>query len=337
MIGCCCDPCEVFYDDFSVDNLATDWDDRSGTWTVTGGEVQTASSSALLVANTGWTSEAAAYADAEIQCANNADNARLVILYVDDDNYWFAEVNPGAANGTLQLFERAGGVNTQRGTNQTITGFTTSETVEVKLCYANDLIIAEAQATSFPARIGFTTTQTVAGTQAGVGTGSVTTRCDFLTFQAKKHGSEVDDCPRCISCILCDTGEMPQQVQVTVSGITDGSCGDCTYWNATFILEAEGQVSNSPATCRWTYTDPSPNCSGNFGIITLQLINLAGDFLQISISNDPFVDEQMAFSTSAAGSDDCEAWSSFAIPYSSQVPLTTICIDHAATATVTTL
>jgi hypothetical protein len=49
----CCGPnCDIFSDNFAADNLATDWDDRSGTWTVSGGELHVQDANALIVATT---------------------------------------------------------------------------------------------------------------------------------------------------------------------------------------------------------------------------------------------------------------------------------------------
>ncbi len=222
----CCDECTLFIDDYSTDRLATDYDTRSGSWNVTGGEVQTASGSALLIADVAYGSETACYAIAVIQCINVADNGRVVILYVDDNNYWFAEVKPGASNGTLKLYERAGGTDTQRGSTVTMTGLTAGTSVAVRICYAAGEVAAQASVgAGLYGSTHFTSSETVAGTKTGIGTGSVTTRVDFTSFLASRHGYDTEDCPACgTDCSVCAEGSMPDlDVAITFTGLVKNS------------------------------------------------------------------------------------------------------------------
>jgi hypothetical protein len=161
---CCGDPCIYFQDDYSVDNLATDYDNRSGSWAVSLDLLITTSTDALIVANTEVpTGVSAVFAETQMSFTATTATGRLVIAYVDDDNYWFAEVQAGATDGTLKLYERSGGTNTQRGSTTTIAGLQINETVTVQLCYAD----GELRASASVAFIDYTATITVAETQCG--------------------------------------------------------------------------------------------------------------------------------------------------------------------------
>lgn len=90
-----CDPqcclCNVFDDDFAVDNLSSDWDQRSGTWSVAGGELTTTSADALIVT----TSADIVFQVLKLNFQHSATGAQVIrgiVAYQDDDNYIFAQV-----------------------------------------------------------------------------------------------------------------------------------------------------------------------------------------------------------------------------------------------------
>jgi hypothetical protein len=54
-------------------------------------------------------------------------------------------------------------------------------------------------------------------------------------------------CTTTLTCNNCNTGTAPVQMQLTITGITNGSCSDCTSLNATWV--ADGTVSSN--ICIW--------------------------------------------------------------------------------------
>lgn len=56
-------------------------------------------------------------------------------------------------------------------------------------------------------------------------------------------------CP-CV-CLWCNCWQMPAQVSVTISGLTNGTCAQCTAINTTFILSAVHVAPNR--NCEWRY------------------------------------------------------------------------------------
>jgi hypothetical protein len=252
---CCCG-CKIFSDSFNADRLATKWDSRSGSWSVGSGVLTTTDADALLVT----VAEVDAltdgvYLSVKITCDSENDSGAGVIAYVDDDNYWFAEIQPGATDGTLKLFERSGGANTQRGDTATVTGFTAGDYRTLLLCYSNDRILAVAANGEI---VFYEATLTVAGTQAGVKTGSaVDTLVTFDVFDFQKHndadgsGSGGNNgCPTCATCtVICQDHLAPDEIAVTFRGF--GVSAGCNSLNeVTFILSYIGA-------CTWQGTFPN--------------------------------------------------------------------------------
>lgn len=217
--GCCgLDPaCVAFEDDFSVDNLATDWDARAGAWNVSGGALSTSSASGLLVATTAMgSSQTSLHATVKFTPASTGDAGRLVFAYTDDSNYWFVEAQAGATNGTFKVFQRSGGTNTQKGTTQTMTGFNATETAIISVCYDSGTVLAVATAGSNTASEVVTATISIGSTKAGVGTGAMSSSAAFDDFQALIHQSENAVCTFCtLPCNICED-TMPQSIEVTL-------------------------------------------------------------------------------------------------------------------------
>jgi hypothetical protein len=59
-------------------------------------------------------------------------------------------------------------------------------------------------------------------------------------------------------CTACDGGKAPTEYQVEIAGIVNGTCGDCTDLNDTYVLE---WVEQSGAICYWEYVLPAPICN----------------------------------------------------------------------------
>jgi len=214
----CCATCTIFTDDFATDRTGTDYSIRSGSWSVSGGLLSCTSASGLLRCETAVTAGLnGVYAFANCTCQTTSDIARLIIAYVDDNNYWFAEVQPGASNGTLKLFQRSGGTNTQQGSTETINGFQATEQVSLSLCYAAGVVRAYALA-SGPQNAGVhvSATITIASTKCGLGTGSGSSSVSFDDFTFSKHDIDDPACPYCnLPCNPCND-TFPTELEVTL-------------------------------------------------------------------------------------------------------------------------
>lgn len=232
-----CSCCIIFTDDFATDRTGTDYTTVSGSFSVGSGKLTCTSASSLIVASTVTDSGAtAAWVQADLTPATTSDIARLIIGYVDASNYWFIELQQGATNGTLKLFQRSGGSNTQKGSTVTVSGYT-SGTKTVCLCYAHDEITVTVTG---GAELAFAATITIASTKAGLGTGSGSSSVSFDNFSLNKHHKDNSTCQPCCgggTCTYCDTGTRPNYVQVVWTGVSNAFCTDCaTLCNNTFVL-----------------------------------------------------------------------------------------------------
>lgn len=239
----CC--CTIASDDFGADQLATNWDVRSGTPAVASGVLSMSAGTNLLIHNTAAPADATAvFSSVTFRGTSTIDIVRLVVAYVDDNNYWYAEAQPGSSNGTLKLFERSGGVNTQRGSTVTISSMQTNEDWEIQLCVQPGAVTAAAFFGSLLAtnEVVYAATVTVASTKAGLGaseSGTIT----LNDFEFERHFADNDSCRTCNTCQNCSTGQ-PYQVQVVIAGMANNpfTCTPCL--NGTFILTRRSR-------CQW--------------------------------------------------------------------------------------
>lgn len=211
--GCSCCPaeCQFFLDEFTRaddDDPGADWDEVSGDWDIVSNAVSTPDDDAVLIC---LTEHPEATPDisvtAEITISTNNDIARIILDYTDTDNYWFAEVKAGTGsfNAYLRIYQRAGGVNTQRAGL-----FITRTTGTFVVC-------ASIRGTSIEARTGnyqVSYDGSFSEPVFGIGTGTTTGTIAFTTVSASKTS---DICPPCgQSCTSCSTGEGPGQLKVVI-------------------------------------------------------------------------------------------------------------------------
>lgn len=91
------------------------------------------------------------------------------------------------------------------------------------------------------------------------------------------HDTEGECTSACVgtACIAdCDddeTKEMPEQLPVTVSGLADGTCTDCTDLNTTYTLLWDGPNSsiNPDGPCSWSAPVPNSGCGSDIGRMRL--------------------------------------------------------------------
>lgn len=248
------DLCIIFSDAFVSDFLAADYTVRRGSFTVSGGTCSTTSSNALIVCNTPLTSgvaPTAARAQIEITCASTSDIGILVFNYLDDNNYFYATIQPGAANGTLKLFRINGGVTAQEGATITLPGFTAGTTQGLEIC----MHIASPFRTWAKVDTNRVVTVNSAGyysNKCGFGTGVGSSNVTFERFSITQHAIDNGSCQTCgQDCFgYLSLGD---SIQLTFAGLTCPSgClnGHLADVNSTFLFtftEGEGTFfSNEP-------------------------------------------------------------------------------------------
>ena len=249
--GCCCDTdsCSLFLDEFTVDNLATDYA-VTGSPTVSGGTLNFGGANELVICNTTVT-ETAVVVRAEFDAVSN-DVLVLVISYVDASNYWYAQLSLGSAGPRLRIYEKVAGVDTQRA-SVTNASFSSGSSGTLKFCYANGNVSASVLAGggSVLDATSYAGTITTNGRKAGVGTGS-SGSIAVTRFSIGKHSYTETGCDSCGFCAACTDGSVPFQVQVDIEGLTANGCANCPTLNATYITQR-----SVPSPCCW-YLDFSP-------------------------------------------------------------------------------
>lgn len=240
---CCC--CSVFTDEFNradSSSLGADWSEQAGNWEIASNELTTADSNALVRCEEA-TDAGSHYVTVTMSSDADMDQIRVIVDYVDDNNYHFAEVETGATNSILRLYSRVAGSNTQLGSDQTLAGIATGDDLAIKVCFSSGLLSAQVGPVNNyhqESSAGGT------GTKCGLATGLLAGDAVFDSFEIQTHKDTSESCPECGPvCNRCNEGSGPDHLKVVIAGATAVSFTNCCDdFNGTFIVPA---VNN----CRW--------------------------------------------------------------------------------------
>lgn len=121
-----CDCCKISEDDFNRgdgDDLGSKWTEVSGDADISSNAVISNSSPALVVTTKTSTNDEQNNNAAQIEVASlgSADKVRLIIDYVDSDNYWCVEVTGDGSGGTAQIIRRESGSDNNEGSSANFT------------------------------------------------------------------------------------------------------------------------------------------------------------------------------------------------------------------------
>lgn len=257
--GCTCcgetpDACVLLSDDFDRaddTDIGANWTEVSGSWSISSNEL--ASLSGLVISTVTHTNQNVSLS-VVVRGATGA-KFRLIFGYVDTNNYWFIEVEIG---GNLSLVERASGSNTTHDSASSGTSAATDYTLSG--CMSGLYFVGNCNT----AHVEEATTATSGSFGLGIGaTGLGTPKFD--DFLARKVESGCDYCLVEDDCTgLCDPFTVPGAFEVTIAGLTNDGCSDCTSLNGTYVLT---QIDF--CTYRYYFTDP--NCGTCFGNIQLTI------------------------------------------------------------------
>lgn len=303
-------------------------------WTVEAGTADTSLTGVvdITAANTVVTSNANSASGvveivltASLSAFDDGDEARVIFKYLDADNYWYGQLTIGTS-GTLKLYERSGGVTTQRATAAYSSA--AGDTYTLRCCYGNNAVTVTE--TTAGVRVSYTTGTAIDDQlSAGVGSGACSTLIEFTSF-VYEYMFSVDkpDCNQCHICkpTDCVLDTIPESIQVVISGIANNSCTSCGSFNGTFVLDFVPSLA--PALCVWRYYFPSAVCLVDF----IQL-NMNNGLLTLYITqNSP---PNASVSLSGAGSTNCATWSGVSLSPPGGSPA--LCVMTGASATVTAL
>ena len=301
--NCCCKECIIYHDDCRGtevnDIYSTYWHEieepsSSVPWvadafdsSVSFGEIGYACGDGFLICKTEITeSPYNCVVGAKFLWATATDRAtaRMVVDYVDEDNFHYVDVDhDGSRTGDsieVRFYDRAAGTDTQIGSTITVdsgelsgwpelyivvcksTTYMTLNIFSASSPYGNPWPPFDDQNTSFFAEAAITNK---GGKQAGVGMkggygyiGGSRPDDDYgmrlQEFWLERTSAENSNCEACER--LCCSDLIPIEMDVTISGFTSGtgggnSCDNCDELNATYTLVLSD--TNQNVACEWRY------------------------------------------------------------------------------------
>ena len=324
--GCCStgDPCALVSDDFdraNSTNLGAGWSEESGDFTISSNKLNyNSGTNAVVINTTTHTSQEVTITVDVRQGITTGTTFRIILSYVDTDNYYYAELTIGSAQ-TLRLVERSGGTDTELD-SATVTTFA-GTSYPFTACMTEFSFSATANGVSVGAAHSGTSGE------FGLGIGAATGPSTFDNFVARIVSDTCDDCQRPV-CYLCSEAGSADSYEVTISGLTNtdpvSSCADCASFNGTWILTRAFQ-------CSWRYdgTFPCGNDALILDFISDGFPDTSGS-MDLAFFSDPGAP---AFGSNGNLSDvDCRNLVDYELP---NVPGGGYCEDGSATCTITAL
>lgn len=261
---CCCRGCRIFRDYFNREELGDDWTARlSSTWEVgmVTDRLSTTDGAALLICDTVHPDGTeSAHVSATGQSSGDGDQIRLVVDYLDDDNYHFAEIEVATSpsSGALRLYKRSGGSNSLL-KQQSSVNLQTGVDYSLRVCFNASYFIFHVDSL----HLYVDGVVSHGGDQVGLATGTLSGTAQVDDFVFQKNGFDTESCPKCdVECMGdCGDDEAPYLFKVVLSGMVDylSRCGgNCSSADGTYIVS---YISNDTGACRWSDPNVSYPCS----------------------------------------------------------------------------
>jgi hypothetical protein len=241
----CCkcrpDGCTYYGDTFDADTIATGaWNDVAGTWSIAGGELSTASTTAVIVWDTNL-DDSYQHVYTELNFEALSSKARVVVDYIDSANFCYGEINVEATTITLRVVRVVSGTHTTMASESITSTYTPGMTVVLYVCRTPTGLSANAfYGSRFHAGASHTA---LGGALAGLATGTNASGVNFEQVVISRHrsGPDYTGCPHCISkCLMCDSAHpLPTSFLVDLSpgGLTDGIV-DCSGFDGVVVVDA---------------------------------------------------------------------------------------------------
>ncbi len=258
--GNCCDQgCAVSSDDFTradAEDPGSDWEEVSGDADIVSNALQVQSSS-LIIHNTQST-EPPVLVSAAITLGAG-EEARLILGYVDDNNYHYAKFIQGSGSGTIGIYQVSGGSTT---TLEEDTAATVATTGARTFCVSSKGYFRAASGASSVS----TTSTTPTGKRQGIGTNSDIVEVDDWSVVIIDEERNCLGCGGNALCSECDSGTLPDPIFVEIpAGVTLAqtliiTCDDgkvlCEWVAATYALE-------ETTSCTFSYGPVNYGCQQN--------------------------------------------------------------------------
>ncbi len=193
---------------------------------------------------------------------NSSSRFRIIVNYVDIDNYYYSDLVLG---GDVTLGVRSGGSETTLTSDSS--GTSSGGTYSFEVCVIDEY---------FHASIGgvhkIQDKLVAVSGEYGLAMPAVSSTPTFDDFLAESSESPCEVCGNDEVCgtiggPVCIEGTLPTYFEVTVSGVSNGSCTECDRWNDTFLLEYKGN-------CIWLYYF-ADMCGYCFGRLSVRVSSIA--------------------------------------------------------------
>jgi len=254
----CCEAasCTLFEDVFGRDDssdLGEDWTEVAGDWDIDTGRLHIDSTAAICKYNTdypGGTVKVIGFVTIKVSDLN--DQARIILDYVDSDNYVGVEITFSATClRSMAIIGRVAGVETELVYVPVSCGqaFGNAITWGFYFCW-KDGVLRCFSSTYGDASISFP----YAGTSNTVALGTGAAVVGNVYFQDFRLLRDRDDCYLCRQdCDVCKNGFVPMRYQGTVADIIDDHCvGLAAFLNGPYLPPFTSQETN----CVWhVHTD----------------------------------------------------------------------------------
>lgn len=253
--GCDCtppNPCLIFADNFSTDDLAANWTQQSGSWSISSGALTTSSSNAVLLCNTSCSDCPSGNYVIEVSIKAVTGNRNRI--YFGTSNY--VEIYWNGSSSTVSV-----------GTTTKTISFTNGTVYSFYVCVSSVGVQVNTDASLCMLEASAASSDTV----CGLGTGTVGNASYFTDFKVQRSGKDVTGCPQCSrgcpygSSYWC-TGSPSEEVQLTIPtflpGASTGNCSFCADLGNTKLLKLATRTSEVPTWasdyvascgCAWFY------------------------------------------------------------------------------------
>lgn len=201
----------------------------SGTWSALSSTAQTSSPSAVLKCDTTHPDGATANRTviATLSATALGDKARLVVNYVDADNYLAVEVEfgSGSACGQVRVISRSGGTDTTAGSSMSVAGALAGDSLKLTAFYKPNGGINNLRVQVGTTRQFWRTVTAAGGSGVALATDSLTGIAKFSAFTFSYHfTSEATSCTVPICSVHSGVNECDfEVVNGTWSNTTTGS------------------------------------------------------------------------------------------------------------------
>lgn len=285
----CCESCDIFSDDFNradSSDLGADWDEVSGSWSITSNTLRTSSTNAVAVSSAS-TGTSTLYLKALVKGDTSSDCVRLVFAYENSSNYWFAELFLGAAKAVRIGQVVAGFPTILQSTSPITTSLNTFYRFSVCVSQTNIVhaVVYDSSGSGFIGQVQHASSTSLPVGLVGVGTGSPVNNVEFDDFELRVVSEDCEQCTGyCTACV--DPIGMPPAWDITMPSLPSGGCNtaQCTAVGATW--RAEFYFGGSSGFQRCQYRAPLDavcpgatlvmNVSWSAGTIDVDLTGLSG-------------------------------------------------------------